>query len=118
MFMTSRLAVVFIVIEYLIGAIIGTATAALIYRSRTTSIRAIRAALIAGLAFAVGSGLAGWADSHAAFYNGRRLDIAPWGEDLRLRNFIAENGVLISVALSIGASALVNLRSKDPNKST
>ena len=76
MFMTSGIAVVFIVVEYLIGALIGAATAALIYRSRTTGIRAIRAALVAGLAFVFGSGLAGWADSHAAFYNGRRMDIA------------------------------------------
>jgi hypothetical protein len=56
------------------------------------------------MAFLLISGIAGWAGSHAAFMNGRRMDVAPWGEDLRLRNFIAQNeGLLCVVGASIAA---------------
>jgi hypothetical protein len=83
MFMASGIAAVIIAIKFLIGSLIGAATAGLIYRSRLTSRRVIRATLAAGIAYLFASGLAGWADSHAAFENGHRMDVAPWGRIFR-----------------------------------
>jgi hypothetical protein len=113
MFMTIGIAAVLIFGKFLAGALIGASTAALIYRSRTTVRRVLRASFFAGTAFLFGAGLAGWADSHASFENGRRVEVAPWGEDLRFRNFIAENGLAISIALSAGVAAMINVGSHD-----
>jgi len=117
MLMTSGIAPIIIAVKFLIGALIGAATAGLIYRSRLTSSRIIRATFLAGIAYLVASGLAGWADSHAAFENGHRMDVAPWGENLRLRNFVAENEIAICLAFSIVAALLGNARSKNPPQS-
>jgi hypothetical protein len=106
MFATTGLALTFIAIELLAGFVIGLITVALIYRSRLRAGLVIRGILFAGLAFLIMSGVAGWADSHAAFQDGHRLDIAPWGEDLRLRNFIAENGPVLCISGSVIAAAL------------
>lgn len=106
--MTSGIVALLILGKYLVGALIGASTATLIYRSRITRRRVIRAAFVAGGAFLFGSGLAGWADSHASFENGRRIETSPSGEDLRLRNFIAENGLAISVVLSVAVAAVIN----------
>jgi hypothetical protein len=80
------------------------------YRRRLTMPRTLRASLAAGVVFVLVSGVAGWAGAHAAFENGRRIDIAPWGEDLRIRNAIAENEVLLCVITSIGIAVLANVR--------
>ena len=65
------------------------------------------------MVFVLVSGIAGWADSHAAFENGRRMDVAPWGEDLRLRNAVAGNELLLCVIASVGIAALSNVGSRD-----
>ena len=111
MFMNTGIAVIFIVGKLLIGCLVGLLIAALIYRSRLNTRRGVRSALIAGVTYLLFSGLAGWADAHAAFQNGHRLAFAPWGEDLRLRNFIAENGLVICLAASAIAATLANLSS-------
>jgi hypothetical protein len=113
MFLTPAIIVVLIVLKYLFGALIGASTTAIIYRTRATTRRVIRAAIFGGAAFLFGSGLAGWADAHASFENGRRMEIAPWGEDLRFRNFIAENGLVISIVLSVCVAAMINVGSQD-----
>ena len=108
MFTTSAIVSVLILGKYIVGALIGASTAALIYRSRISVKRLIPAAFVAGGAFLFGSGLAGWADSHASFENGHRMEASPSGEDLRFRNFIAENGLTISVVLSIASAAAIS----------
>jgi hypothetical protein len=110
MFMTAGLAAVFIGIKLLIGCVIGLAVVAVIYRARFGVGLAIRGALFSALAFLIVSGLAGWAGSHAAFQNGHRMDVAPWGEDLWLRNRIAENEGLLCIASSIAAALLAGVR--------
>jgi hypothetical protein len=38
------------------------------------------------------------------------MDTAPWGEDLRLRNLIAENELVLCAASSVVAALLAGLR--------
>ena len=72
-----------------------------------------QASFAVGVVFVLVSGVAGWAASHAAFENGQRMDIAPWGENLRFRNAIAGNEVLLSILASIGTAALANVGTKN-----
>jgi hypothetical protein len=95
-----------IAIKFLMGSLIGAALTALIFRSRFGRKLAIRGVLCAGVAFLLMSGIAGWADSHAAFENGQRMNVAPWGEDLRTRNFIAEHEIVLCVSASVIATVL------------
>jgi hypothetical protein len=110
MFMTTGLALILITIKLFIGCVIGLAVAALIYRSPWAAGLATRAALLGGVAFLIASGISGWAGSHVAFQNGHRLDIAPWGEDLRLRNYIAEHELALCVASSSIAAIFAGVR--------
>jgi hypothetical protein len=116
MFLTSGMVAVLVGFKFAVGFIIGAATSKLIYRSRLTRARTLRASLAAGVVFVLISGVAGWAGSHAAFENGRRLDAASWGEDLRLRNAIAGNEVLLCLTASIGIAALANVKTKDQRR--
>jgi hypothetical protein len=110
MFMTAGAAFIFIAVNFLVGAMIGIAVVvALLWRSRVRFLGVILAAFLAGTAFVLTSGLAGWASAHAAFQNGQRMDTAPWGEDLRLRNLIAENEILLCVSSSALAGILVGV---------
>ncbi len=72
----------------------------------------VRGAVLGGVAFLFASGVAGWAGSHAYFYNGKRLDVTPTGENLLLRNRIAEHETGIAVVSSCGAALLAGLRFK------
>jgi hypothetical protein len=54
--------------------------------------------ILRAVLFVTSSGLVGWADMHSAIQDGRRLDVAPSGEDLRLRNRIVEHDMLIMFA--------------------
>ncbi len=110
MFMTAGLVAIVVILKFLIGSVIGLVVAALIYRSRLGVWLAFRAALLAGVAFVVTSGIAGWAGLHASFQNGLRVDVAPWGEDLRLRNRIANNELMLCVAASSIAALLAGVR--------
>lgn len=112
MFMTTGLIAFMIAIKLLIGAGVGFLVSVLIHRSRLTLWRGFKSALIAGAAYLFASGLAGWADAHAAFQNGQRLDVAPWGENLRVRNFIAENELMICLVGATVAAILANLGSR------
>jgi hypothetical protein len=105
MFMTWQLALVIIALKFVIGAVIGLAVAGLVYRTRF-----LRGAVFGGVMFLLASGLAGWADSHAAFMNGRRIDVAPWGENLWLRNRIVENETAICVVSTCGAALLAGVK--------
>jgi hypothetical protein len=88
-------ALVVIAALVLAGAAIGVILTSVVHRSRTTLGLVIGGALLGALGLLIGVFLVGWADAHAAFENGHRLDIAPWGENLWLRNRIVENSVLI-----------------------
>ncbi len=104
--MTREMALFLIALKFLIGAAIGFIAVTLVYRSRRTLGLAVRGVLFGGLAFLFASGLAGWADSHVYFYNGKRLDVTPDGEKLWLRNRIAEHEMGISLVSSCGAALL------------
>lgn len=112
MFMTPGLAVVLIAMKLLFGALIGFVVARVAYRSRISNGLVIKGALFGGLAFLLASGVAGWAGSRAAFVNGHRLDIAPWGEDLWLRNRIAENEFGICLVSACSAALLSGMKRK------
>ncbi len=103
--MNGPLALIFVAMKIFVGAIVGASTIWVIHRSHLRLRNLIRAALLGSFAYLLASGVAGWADSHAAFDNGRRLAIAPWGEDLRTRNWIVEHELLIA----LGSSMLVAL---------
>ena len=86
-----------ITLKSLAGGAVGLLVTAIARRSRTTFGLAIGGALLGALGFLMGAYLVGWADMHSAIENGRRLDVAPWGEDLWLRNRIVENEALVCV---------------------
>jgi hypothetical protein len=113
MFLTTGIVAVLVGLKFIAGFIIGAVTAMVMYRRRLTVAQTLRASLGAGVVFVLVSGVAGWAGAHAAFENGRRMDIAPWGEDLRFRNAIAENEILLCVITSIGIAALANVGTKN-----
>jgi hypothetical protein len=109
MFVTTGFIAVVILIKLLVGWVTGLAIAWLILRSKLTLKASVCAAIVSSALFILGSSLVGWASSHEAWLNGKRLDIAPWGEDLRWRNRIAEHEALICfgpTVLVTGAIAL------------
>jgi hypothetical protein len=116
MFMTRGLAWFLIALMFLMGAGIGLVVVALVYRSRFSLGLAVRGAVLGGVAFLLASGIAGWADSHAYFYNGKRLDVTPEGENLWLRNRIAEYETGIAVVSSCSAALLAGFRFKKPTR--
>ncbi len=107
MFISSQMAFVFIATELLAGCAIGVVTLAISYRGLPKLRVAVIGALISGLVFLIICGVGGWAGEHAEFINGKRVDFASWGEDLRLRNFLAENGLILAAASSASAGLLV-----------
>jgi hypothetical protein len=108
--MTTGLAAFLAAVKFGIGSVIGLIVAAVIYRSRFRAGLALRAVILGGIAYVIASGIAGWAGSHSAFQNGQRVDVAPWGEDLWLRNRIAENESALCIASSVGAALLAGVR--------
>lgn len=75
---------------------------------------AVKCAIVGGIVFLLVSAVSGWAGARAAFMNGRRMDIGPAGEDLWLRNRIAEYGFVIAIVSSFGAALLSGLLSRGP----
>jgi hypothetical protein len=110
MFMTPGLALFFIAFKLASGCAIGFFVALVCYRSRITPGLLLRGVLFGGLAFVIASGIAGWAGSHAAFNNGIRPDVAPWGENLWLRNRIVEYEGPTCIASSCIAALLAGIR--------
>jgi hypothetical protein len=113
MFMTPGFALILIALKFVLGALIGLGTVALAYRKRF-----LRGAIFGGVMFVLASGLAGWADSHAAFMNGRRVDLAPWGENLWMRNRIVENETVICVVSACGAALLAGVKARSSKQPT
>ena len=109
-FMTDGLAAILLGFKIVIGSLIGLIVAGIIYRSRFGFGIAVRGILLSSVAFLLVSGIAGWAGEHAAFQNGHRINVAPWGEDLRSRNLITENELMLCIVSSSGAACLAGLR--------
>ena len=109
MFVTPVLTAIFVLAKLFLGSLLGLSTAALVYRSRFSIGLGLRAMAYSGAVFVLLSCLAAWAGSHAAFRNGHRLDMAPWGEGLRLRNFIATNELLLCVMSGSAAAVLAGI---------
>jgi len=92
---------VFIILDkVLMGSVIGVVETALLYRSQATLRAFLRGIVLGVLGWFTGGFLAGWGNSHSYFLNGKRMDQAPLGENLWLRNRLAENGTLISFLLA------------------
>jgi len=86
-----------LVVAVAFGATIGLVESWILYRDRLTLRVKLWSVVLGIVGFLSGGFLAGWAGDHEAFENGRRLDVAPWGENLWLRNRISEHAFLISV---------------------
>jgi len=110
MLFNLSLAAVFGVLEFIAGGMIGTATAAVIYRARLSTALLLRAALLAGLTFLAVTAIGGWAKEHESFFNGRPVDVGQEGERRWLQNRIAENELALCVTLSIAAGLLAGIR--------
>lgn len=113
MFLTTGVVALLAGLRFAVGLMIGAVTAVVMYRRRITRARTSRASLVAAVVFLLISGVTGWAGAHAAFENGKRVDISPSGEDLRFRNAIANNEILFCVIGSITFAALANVGSRD-----
>ncbi|SRR5258708_1497698 len=93
--------IVFLILDkVLMGSVIGVVETALLYRSQSTP-RAFLTGIVLGVSgWFTGGFLAAWGNSHSYFFNGKRMDQAPWGENLWLRNRLAENQILLSLFLA------------------
>ena len=100
MLMTWQLLIFFILVKVLIGSVIGVAETALLYRSKSTPRAFLRGIVLGVLGWLTGAFLAGWGDAHSYFFNGKPMEQAPWGENLWLRNRLAENEILLSLLLA------------------
>jgi len=105
MFNDPKLSILFVIAEILLGGLVGVGAAAVARRGRIAGATALRAALQGGAGLVLVAMLAGWAQAHSAFHNGTRSAVGAAGEDLRLRNWVAEHEIL----LGLGASALGGL---------
>jgi hypothetical protein len=100
MLITWQFLIFVILVKVLIGSVIGIAVTALLYRSQSTFSAFLRGIVLGVLGYLTGAFLAGWGDEHSYFFNGKRMDQAPWGENLWLRNRLAENEFLLSLLLA------------------
>ncbi len=111
LFFSWQLALIMIAVNAAIGATVGALVVSMIRRSRTTLGVVVVGAILGAAGFLMGSYVVGWATSmHEAFANGRRLDVAPWGEDLPTEklNFRVRLGYPLDPAFWSLASRLAN----------
>lgn len=85
----------------LIGAGIGAAGAALLYRSRLTPGTWLKSVALGIVGYQAGFYLVVWGESHSYYVNGVRMDQAESGENLWLRNRLAEHEVLLPVIVAL-----------------
>jgi hypothetical protein len=108
MFMTSSIATIIIVVEFLAGCLIGLAVVAVMLRSRLRFGIALRAAVLAGFAILLMAGVTGWAGAHVEFINGQRQEVTSWGENLWLRNRLSAYQIPLCIGSSVVAAAVVS----------
>jgi hypothetical protein len=89
--------------QVLIGAGIGAAGCALLYRFRLSPGAYLKNIALGVLGYEVGFYLVVWGESHSYYLNGVRMDGAESGENLWLRNRLAEHEVLLPVMVAITA---------------
>ena len=111
MYATPDLALLFILMKLLGGFFIGLIVSTF-FGSRLRPGLAVRCAIVGGIVFLLVSAVSGWAGSHAAFVNGRRMDMGPDGEDVWLRNRLAEYGFIILLVASFGTALISGLLSE------
>jgi hypothetical protein len=87
----------------LIGAGIGAAGAALLYRARLTPGTWLKSIALGIVGYQAGFYLVVWCESHSYYVNGVRMDRAESGENLWLRNRLAEHEVLLPVIIALTA---------------
>jgi hypothetical protein len=109
MFMTSGIAIVIIVAEFLAGCVIGLVVVALMLRSKLHLRPALQGAVISGVVLLLMAGVTGWAGAHVEFLNGQRQDVTSWGEHLWLRNRLSEYQLPLCIGSSIVAAVLTSL---------
>jgi hypothetical protein len=96
--LTWQMIVLIVAAEALAGSAIGCLVSIAVFRSRLTLVPAATGAALGALGFLIGGAIMGWASSHLAIVNGLRLDIGPSGENLWLRNRLAEHATLAYIA--------------------
>jgi len=96
MIMTWQFILFVILLKSLLGAGVGLAVTAVLYRSRLTPGAFLMGIVLGVLGFLTGASLSGWGGAHAYFVDSKRMDQTPWGENLWLRNRLADNESLIS----------------------
>jgi hypothetical protein len=95
MFQDVELSIVFMIAEFALGGLIAGVAASLARRGRPSVRLVTLATIFGGLCFLLTAALAGWAGAHAAFHNGIRSPVGPGGEDLRLRNWVANHAAAL-----------------------
>jgi hypothetical protein len=68
-----------------------------VFRSRLTLGPATAGAFLGALGFLIGGAIVAWAGAHVVMVNDVRLDVAPSGENLWLRNRLAEHAALVFI---------------------
>jgi hypothetical protein len=86
-----------------IGAGIGAAGSALLYRSRLTPGAWLKSIALGVLGYQVGFYLAFWGESHSYIVNGIPMERSESGENLWLRNRLAAHEVLLPIMVAITA---------------
>jgi hypothetical protein len=89
-----------ILLKSLLGVGVGLAVTAVLYRSRLAPGAFLMGVVLGVLGFLAGASLSGWGGAHAYFVDGKRMDQTPWGENLWLRNRLADNETLMSILLA------------------
>jgi hypothetical protein len=100
MIMTRQFILFVILLKSLLGAAVGLAVTAILYRSRLTPGAFLMGVVLGVLGFLTGASLSGWGGAHAYFVDGKRMDQTPWGENLWMRNRLADNETLMSTLLA------------------
>jgi len=96
----------------LIGAGIGAAGSALLYRSRLTPGTWLKSIALGIVGYQVGLYLVARGESHSYYVNGVRMDRAESGENLWLRNRLAEHEVLLPIIIALTAILVVYILRK------
>ncbi|MGB0001374.1 MAG: hypothetical protein WBQ04_14770 [Candidatus Acidiferrales bacterium] len=100
MIMTWQFILFVILLKSLLGAGVGLAVTAILYHSRLTPGNFLMGVVLGVFGFLTGASLSGWGGAHAYFVNGKRMDQTPWGENLWLRNRLADNETVMSILLA------------------
>jgi hypothetical protein len=107
--MSPIFGIYFLAIPFALGALIGAGACAIAYRSRRTVGLAIRAAVFGGLTYLGLTLIAGRAEQHSVFENGRRVVARPAGKSLRFRNMIANDLLIVTIICSAAAGLMAGV---------